>query len=76
MTVPAVWPVTMPELMSTVALAALLLDHTPPEVVLNKAEVVPAHIIGFPVIVSDAAREFTETTVETELVQPNELVIV
>jgi hypothetical protein len=72
--VPAVTPVTSPEAF-TAALALLLL-HTPPEVVLDNCIVVPATTLVLPVIDETEGFVFTVTADVAEAEQPAALVAV
>ena len=56
-TVPAVTPVTMPELLPTVAIPVLLLLQEPPVVLSLKVVVAPTHTVVVPVIAAGAEPE-------------------
>ena len=58
---PAATPATTPVAVPTVAIAALLLLHTPPVVAFVKEVVAPWHTSGVPVIVPAFANGFTVT---------------
>ncbi len=57
MTVPAATPVTIPDVLPTVAVAMLLLLHVPPVVVFVRVEVPPTHTDAVPKF--DAGSGFT-----------------
>ena len=67
-TEPADIPVTIPDA-STVAIAVLLLLHTPPAVAFDKFVVDPAHNTVFPVIGATVGNEFTIIEVEAIVTQ-------
>jgi hypothetical protein len=54
----------------TDAIAALLVDHIPPVVILESAVVVPTQMEVVPVIAATEGKPFTVTVVVTALVQP------
>ena len=75
--VPADTPVITPVEASTVALAGVPLDHTPPEVVLEKVVVSPTQTVWIPVMVFGAAGKALTVTVRVAvLIQPLPLVTV
>jgi hypothetical protein len=74
-TVPADMPVTLPVL-STVAIAVLLLAHTPDGVVLDKVVAAPTQIEFAPVMTSTTGTAFTVIVVACEAVQPSPFVTV
>ena len=70
---PALTPVTVPVLASTVAIEASLLLHTPPVVVLLSVLVVPLHIVVVPVIAPMVGTDKTVSIAVAVSAQPNTL---
>jgi hypothetical protein len=72
---PALTPVTIPEV-PTVATPAALLDHTPLAVALAKLVVAVSQTVAVPVIAATVGKGFTVTTVVDLPIQPKALVTV